>query len=77
VTSVDVSSRTGFDAGGFEVSNSGTGEESAGASVGNGAVNDIDSGRGIILEAVTRCCGEKYGTESKKRDICRYKIFSD
>ena len=39
-----------------------------------GAGNDTDSGRGLVLEVVTRC-EEKFGTDSE-RDICRHKIFS-
>jgi len=37
------------------VSTSGTGEESTEV----GAGNDIDNGRGIVLEGLTRCYGEK------------------
>jgi len=53
------------------VSTSGKGEESAEA----GADNDTDSERGIVLKAVTKYCGEKYGTDSKKRDICRHNFL--
>jgi len=54
------------------VATSGTSEESSEA----GAGNDTDSGRKIILEAITRYCGEKY-ERLKERDICRHQIFSD
>jgi len=51
---VYLKSRTGFNAGGSEVSTSDTGEESVEAGVGN----DTNSERGIVSETVTRYCGE-------------------
>ena len=60
-----------FDAGGSEVATSGTNEESSEA----GAGNDTDSGRKIILEAITRYCGEKYETDSKNVTFADTKYF--
>ena len=57
------------------MSTSGTGEEptEAGAcnSAGNGAGNDIDNERVIVLKTVTRCCGKKIWNRLKKCDIYR------
>ena len=58
--SVDISEIPN-DADDFEMSISGTCEESTEA----GTSNDIDSGKEIISETVTGCYWEKYGTYSK------------